>query len=72
MKLILIADVPELGGKGDVVDVAEGYGRNYLLPKHLAVKASTGALKNPVYSHVRDVQELSDLSDAELFINKEI
>ena len=46
MKLILIADVPELGGKGDVVDVAEGYGRNYLLPKHLAVKASTGALKN--------------------------
>ena len=46
MKLILIADVPELGGKGDVVDVAEGYGRNYLLPKHLAVKASAGALKN--------------------------
>jgi large subunit ribosomal protein L9 len=46
MKLILITDVPELGGKGDVVDVAEGYGRNYLLPKQLAVKASTGALKN--------------------------
>jgi large subunit ribosomal protein L9 len=46
MKLILITDVPELGGKGDVVDVAEGYGRNYLLPKQLAVKASAGALKN--------------------------
>jgi large subunit ribosomal protein L9 len=46
MKLILIADVPELGGKGDVVDVSEGYGRNYLLPRNLAVKATPGALTN--------------------------
>ncbi|MFZ0493599.1 MAG: 50S ribosomal protein L9 [Acidimicrobiia bacterium] len=46
MRLILIAEVPQLGGKGDVVDVSEGYGRNYLLPKRLAVKASAGALKN--------------------------
>jgi large subunit ribosomal protein L9 len=46
MKLILISDVPQLGTKGDVVDVSEGYGRNYLLPKNLAVKASSGALKN--------------------------
>ena len=46
MKLILIADVPQLGGQGDVVDVSEGYGRNYLLPKNLAVKATSGALKN--------------------------
>jgi len=46
MKLILIAEVPELGRKGDVVDVSEGYGRNYLLPKNLAVKATPGALSN--------------------------
>ena len=46
MKLILISDVPELGTKGDIVDVSEGYGRNYLLPKNLAVKATAGALKN--------------------------
>jgi len=46
MKLILISDVPQLGVKGDVVEVSEGYGRNYLLPKHLAVKASAGALKS--------------------------
>lgn len=46
MKLILISDVPQLGAKGDVVDVSEGYGRNYLLPKNLAVKATSGALKN--------------------------
>jgi len=44
MKLILIAEVPELGTKGDVVEVSEGYGRNYLLPKNLAVKATPAAL----------------------------
>lgn len=46
MKLILLKDVPELGGKGDVVDVADGYGRNYLLPKNLAMKATPGALRD--------------------------
>ncbi len=40
MKLILQEQVPNLGGPGDEVDVAAGYGRNYLLPKGLAVKAS--------------------------------
>lgn len=46
MKLILIADVSDLGRKGDVVDVSEGYARNYLLAKHFAVKATPGALSN--------------------------
>jgi len=45
MKLILTQDVAELGDKGDVVDVADGYGRNYLVPRSLAVKATTGALR---------------------------
>lgn len=44
MKLILTADVNELGKRGDVVDVADGYARNYLLPKSYAVKATAGAL----------------------------
>lgn len=46
MKLILTADVPGLGGKGEVVEVADGYGRNYLLPKNLAMKATAGALRD--------------------------
>ncbi|HSG80487.1 MAG TPA: 50S ribosomal protein L9, partial [Acidimicrobiia bacterium] len=46
MKLILIQDVKGLGGKGDVVDVADGYARNYLVPKKLAVKATPGALRD--------------------------
>jgi large subunit ribosomal protein L9 len=45
MKLILTKDVPELGKKGDVVNVAEGYARNYLVPRSLGVKASEGNLR---------------------------
>ena len=44
MKLILTADVNELGKRGDVVDVAEGYARNFLLPRKKAIKANEGAL----------------------------
>ncbi len=40
MEVILKEDVANLGARGEVVTVAEGYGRNYLLPKKLAVKAT--------------------------------
>lgn len=45
MKLILNTDVKSLGRKGDVVDVAKGYARNYLLPKKLAMVATASNLK---------------------------
>ncbi|MDK1103288.1 MAG: 50S ribosomal protein L9 [Actinomycetota bacterium] len=45
MKVILTKPVADLGDKGDVVDVSDGYGRNYLLPRKFAVKAFPGALK---------------------------
>jgi large subunit ribosomal protein L9 len=41
MEVILKEDVAKLGARGDVVKVAEGYGRNYLLPRKLAIEAST-------------------------------
>ena len=44
MKVILLSDVKTLGKKGDVVEVAEGYGRNFLLPRSLASEANKGAL----------------------------
>lgn len=46
MKLILTKDVPDLGHRGDVVDVADGYARNYLVPRSLGVAATRGALKD--------------------------
>jgi large subunit ribosomal protein L9 len=46
MKVILNADIDGLGRKGEVVDVSDGYGRNYLLPRNKAVKATEGALKH--------------------------
>jgi large subunit ribosomal protein L9 len=41
MEVILKEDVPALGNRGEVVKVAVGYARNYLLPKHLAIEANT-------------------------------
>ena len=45
MKVLLMKDVYKLGHAGDVKKVADGYGRNYLLPRGLAVLATPGALK---------------------------
>jgi large subunit ribosomal protein L9 len=45
MKLILLEDVKKLGHEGDVVDVSEGYARNFLFPQHLAVEATEQALQ---------------------------
>ncbi len=44
MKIILMSDVKPLGTTGTVVDVADGYARNYLLPRGLAAEASKGSL----------------------------
>ena len=45
MELILREDVPKLGRRGDVIEVSDGYGRNFLLPKKLAMLASAGNRK---------------------------
>src|SRR5215469_4563320 len=42
MEVILKEDINKLGHRGDVVKVAEGYGRNYLIPKKLAIEATAG------------------------------
>lgn len=46
MKVILLEDVKNLGQKGAVVDVSDGYARNFLLPRRLAVEASPGRMKD--------------------------
>lgn len=65
MKVILTKSVEDLGAKGDVVTVSDGYARNYLIPKKHAVKASDGALKQAdAMRHARVATEKQALSDA--------
>ncbi len=58
MKLILLHDVSDLGKKGDLVDVSDGYARNYLLPKKRAMKATAGALAQA--DSLRTARETAD------------
>lgn len=61
MKLILNADVPNLGAPGDIVEVKDGYGRNYLLPRRLAVVATKGAEKQ--VEQIRRAQKSREIRD---------
>ena len=45
MKVILREDVPEVGTVGQTVDVKDGYGRNFLIPRNLAIPATRASLK---------------------------
>ena len=65
MKLILTQEVTGLGGPGDVVDVAGGYGRNYLVPRGLAMRWTRGAEKQrELIKRARSVREIRGLDDA--------
>lgn len=65
MKLILTSEVSGLGGPGDVVEVADGYGRNYLLPRSLAMRATRGAEKQvAVIRRAREARDIQDLGEA--------
>jgi large subunit ribosomal protein L9 len=65
MKIILTADVPGLGAPGDIVEVKDGYGRNYLLPQAKAIPATKGAEKQvAAIKRARSVREVRDLGHA--------
>jgi large subunit ribosomal protein L9 len=61
MKLILTAEVDHLGTIGDTVEVKDGYGRNYLLPRGLAILATRGAQKQA--DDVRRARETKAVRD---------
>jgi large subunit ribosomal protein L9 len=65
MKLILTAEVDHLGAAGDTVEVKDGYGRNYLLPRGLAIIASRGAQKQADdIRRARETKQVRDLDHA--------
>jgi large subunit ribosomal protein L9 len=65
MKLILTADVDHLGSVGDTVEVKDGYGRNFLLPRGLGIVASRGAQRQvDDIRRARDSKQVRDLEHA--------
>lgn len=66
MKIILRADVSDVGKKGDIIDVADGYARNYLVPKGLALKATEGNVQQAgAMRRARDIRDAKDRGAAE-------
>lgn len=68
MRIILKQEVDNLGLAGDVVEVADGYARNYLIPRELAIKATRGALKQAeLLTRARKAQEAKTLGGADRY-----
>ncbi|MCC7078310.1 MAG: 50S ribosomal protein L9 [Acidimicrobiia bacterium] len=71
MKVILREDVGSLGHKGDVVTVTDGYARNYLVPKGLAITANPGAVKQAGdMQRARQQRDTREREAAELLARK--
>ncbi len=67
MKLILRSDRKGLGKRGDIVEVSDGYARNFLLPKGHAITASDGAVAQATaMRRARDLRDASDREAAQL------
>ena len=67
MKVVLRADVSDVGKKGDIVDVADGHARNYLLPRGMAMKATAGVeAQAGAMRRSRDVKDARDREAAEI------
>lgn len=65
MKLILTTDVASLGATGDLVEVKDGYGRNFLLPRGLAMRATRGAMKQvDTIRRAQQTRRIRDLDHA--------
>lgn len=77
MEVILMSDVRGSGKKGDVVNVADGYAKNYLFPKNMAIEATNGALnelKNEKESCKRkkEMEKQEALKAADILKDKQV
>jgi large subunit ribosomal protein L9 len=66
MKILLTQEVRNIGSPGDVVEVADGYARNYLIPRGFAMRATKGTLKQvDTIRRTREVKEIRNLEQAQ-------
>src|SRR5207253_9569305 len=71
MKVILRSDVADVGKKGDIVEVADGFARNYLVPKGFALKATNGNIEQAAsMRRSRDIRDAKDRGAAEEIAQK--
>lgn len=74
MKVILRQDVPDLGKAGQTIDVKTGYGRNYLIPRNLAIAATKGNLRAigeiDKQNQIRERKKLRDAEQVKIRMEK--
>jgi large subunit ribosomal protein L9 len=71
MRVVLRTDIDNVGKRGDIIDVADGYARNYLLPKGHAIVASNGVTSQAgAMRRARDLKDAKDRESAEVVARK--
>lgn len=71
MKIVLRSDVESVGKKGDILDVADGFARNFLVPKGKAIVATEGVVAQAAaMRRARDVRDAKDRESAEVVARK--
>jgi large subunit ribosomal protein L9 len=71
MRVVLRADIANVGKRGDICDVADGYARNFLLPKGQAIKATDGVVAQAAsMRRARDIKDAKDREAAETVARK--
>ena len=72
MKVILQEDVKKLGSKGAIVEVSDGYGRNYLLPRKLAIEANAANLKTAKVNAENKARKVQQEADEAKFLGAQL
>ena len=72
MKVILLQDVKNLGKKGDIVETAEGYGRNYLLPRKMAKEANAANLNQAKKDQATQAHRAAQRKDEAVMLSAQL
>ena len=72
MKVILLQDVKSVGKKGDMVELSEGYARNFILPKKLGVEANSANMNNLKLQKANEAKLAKEQYDAAVAFSKEV